>query len=176
MSYRPLAHAGFLSAGALEAALRGRYLLILEVSSTGVSLRDIASRKNYFRWRPSQYQKGEPYAVVFPPQAATLLQRITHDADPIQSETRGQRRGSVEVGQHPPNAGSLLTQLRLPAPRRAGAAASGHTTAPPPASAPPPRGDGPRRRRSRRAPPRTAKSKKRPNAAPPRRNKNLALY
>ena len=86
MSYKPLAHAGFLSAGALEAAPRGRYLLILEVSSTGVSLRDIASRKNYFRWRPSQYQKGEPYAVVFPPQAATLLQRITHNADPIQSK------------------------------------------------------------------------------------------
>ena len=151
MSYRPLAHAGFLSAGALEAAPRGRYLLILEVSSTGVSLRDIASRKNYFRWRPSQYQKGEPYAVIFPPQAATLLQRITHDANPIQTETRGQRHGSKEVWQQPLNAGSLLTESTLERRAAAPALVVASHNAPPPARAPRPRAGTPRRRRSRRA-------------------------
>ena len=116
----------------------------------------------------SQYQKGEPYAVVFPPQAATLLQRITHDVDPIQTETRGQRLGSKEVWQQPLNAGSLLTESILERRAAAPALVVASHNAPPPASAPLPRAGTRGAAAPAGARPRTAKSKKRPHVAPPR--------
>ena len=89
-----------------------------------------------------------------------MLQRITHDVDPIQTETRGQRLGSKEVWQQPLNAGSLLTESILERRAAAPALVVASHNAPPPASAPLPRA-GPRGAAApAAAPPRTAKRKK----------------